>query len=230
MRIVCISDTHTTRPVIPDGDLLICAGDLTFRGTIEEIAKEAKWLKAIRISGGFKDAVVIGSNHDWLAERDPAMMRLLMEEAGWTYLDHQPAVVQGLRFFGSGYTPAFFNWALNVPRGPKLAALWAQIPDDTQVLVTHGPPYGRLDWAKRSDGDPDSQVFSGPRDRHLTTHVGCNDLRNRITGLKDLRLHVFGHIHKSGVEVGADGITYVNASVCNGQYDAVYSPIVVDLP
>lgn len=234
-RIVCISDTHTRRDFkVPDGDILIHAGDLTFQGTLEEIAKEAQWLKALRIGGGFKSAVLIAGNHDWLAEKDPAMMRNLVEEAGWTYLDHQPAVVQGFRFFGSGYTPRFFDWALNVDRGPKLAALWAQIPEDTQVLVTHGPPHGRLDEVNRPAGEMDANDFGsfgrGDKSRsHQRTHVGCVDLWRRLQDLKNLRLHVFGHIHRDGVEQSASGVTYINASVCDARYQATYKPKVLDV-
>lgn len=231
MKIVCISDTHLQHDFsVPEGDLLIHAGDLTFQGDMPEIARAANWLKAIRVGGGFKEAVVIPGNHDWAAEKDPTIMRLLMEEAGCIYLDHKPAEVLGLRFFGSGYTPRFFDWALNVDRGPKLAALWAQIPDDTQVLVTHGPPMGRLDEVKRPDGDPDSMAYSlTPAVRHIMTHVGCADLRNRITQLTKLKLHVFGHIHRPGMERGADGITYVNAAICDERYRAAHAPIIVNL-
>ena len=237
MRIVCISDTHG-RPMmhpIPEGDILVHAGDLTMSGTMREIPQEAYRIGKFKKDGGFKAAVVIPGNHDWLAERDPALMREVMEENGLIYLQHQPAVVEGLRFFGSGYTPRFFDWALNVDRGPELARLWAQIPDDTQVLVTHGPPWGRLDTVKRPGGEMDAQDFGawgrGDKSRnHQATRVGCLDMFHRIQNLKDLKLHVFGHIHRPGMEKGADGITYVNASSCNESYDAVHKPQVVEIP
>lgn len=231
LRLVCVSDTHLQHDFpVPEGDVLIHAGDLTFRGDRPEISRAVEWLRGVKVGGGFKEAVIVPGNHDWMAERDPNEMRVRMEEAGMTYLDHLPAEVLGLRFFGSGYTPAFFDWALNVKRGPDLARLWAQIPDDTQVLVTHGPPMGRLDVVRRPDGDPDSTYYgTTPKVRHIETHVGCADLRDRIRQLRDLKLHVFGHIHKPGRETGADGVTYVNASICDQSYKAVHAPIVVDL-
>ena len=232
-RLVLISDTHNRHDFkIPDGrgtDILVHAGDLTMVGNVGEVAAVANWLKGVRVDRDYKAVVVIPGNHDWLAEKDPAMMRVLMEEAGCIYLDHKSAVVEGLRFFGSGYTPEFYNWALNVPRGPKLAKLWSQIPDDTQVLVTHGPPMGRLDACKRSDGDSAYGEYGLEQMRYKVEHVGCADLRDRIKDLKDLKLHVFGHIHRPGMEKGADGITYVNACICSERYRADHAPQVVEL-
>jgi len=231
MKIVCISDTHTRHDFrIPDGDLLIHAGDLTFQGSLEEIAKEARWLKAVRVGGGFKAAVVIPGNHDWLAEKDPAAMRHLVEEAGCVYLQHQTAEVLGLKIFGSGFTPRFFDWALNADRGEPLRRLWAQIPDDVQILVTHGPPRGILDVVKRPFGaaDDEDYSFSRPGRELLDTHVGCSDLADRVAQLKDLKLHVFGHIHKPGIEIH-DGVTYCNAAICDESYRAAHAPAVIEI-
>lgn len=230
-RIVCISDTHTRHQFkIPDGDLLIHCGDLTFRGSLEEITKEAQWLKAIRIGGGFKDAVLVAGNHDWMAERDPSMMRLLIEGAGWTYLDHQPATIQKLRFFGSGWSPEFCNWALGYKRGKEAVAKWAVIPDDTQVLITHGPPKGRMDVVHEPDESEYSTIYGGGV-RWKEIRVGCGDLTRRIQELKELKLHTFGHIHVHGgnVEKGADGVTYANAAIVNERYDEANKPIVFDI-
>ena len=231
MRCVFISDTHGRHDFqIPDGDILFHAGDLCMRGDLNEVTREAKWLKGVKIGGGFKHVVAICGNHDGLFESDPALARLLMEENGIDYLQHQAKEIMGLKVFGSPYTPRFFDWHFNVDRGPKLAALWAQIPADTQVLITHGPPHGRLDTVKRPDGDPDSEEYSTtPKERLYDTHAGCLDLAWRIHDLKDLRVHCFGHIHRPGMEKGADGIAYINASTCNERYLAVHAPQTLDL-
>lgn len=230
-RLVLISDTHTHHDfTIPEGDILVHSGDLTYNGKVHEVAREATWLKGIKTSHQFKDIVVIDGNHDWLGERDPGLMRSLIEEAGCIYLDHQAKEIQGLKFFGSGYTPEFCNWSKNVERGPALARLWAQIPDDTQILVTHGPSKGRLDRVKEPD-ESDYHGIYGMSIRYKEVQVGCADLRNRISELKDLIVHTYGHIHVWGgqTEKGADGITYCNASVCNERYEPNNSPIVLDI-
>ena len=229
MRLVIISDTHLQHGFnVPSGDILVHCGDLTFRGDLSEISRAAAWLKELRPR--FKAVVVVPGNHDWMAEKDPGMMRMMMEGAGCVYLDHRPAVVEGIRFFGSGYTPRFFDWALNVDRGPRLAALWSQIPEDTQVLITHGPPMGRLDVVKRPNGDLDSMAYATTmKELHLDTHVGCADLAERIKSLPELRVHAFGHIHRPGIEIEG-GVTYVNASICDERYKATHSPHIVEVP
>jgi Icc-related predicted phosphoesterase len=231
MRLVLISDTHSRHDFkIPEGDTLLHAGDLTFTGSLSEISREAQWLKEVKSGLGFKNIIVVPGNHDLMADDDPAMIRSLFEEAGCIYLQHQPCTIDGLNFFGSGYTPEFGQgWAMNVPRGDKLAALWSQIPEETNVLITHGPPRGRLDECRRSDSSGWGTLY-GDDMRYIIEHVGCWDLANRISNLKQLRLHVFGHIHhKYGIETGADGIIYANASICDPSYTAKNAPHVVDL-
>lgn len=233
MRLVFISDTHQRHDfVIPDGDVLIHAGDFTMEGRIPELQRFASWINVVRIGGGFKDVVVIPGNHELGMPKNESLFREMLGPKV-TFLVHQPAVVGGLRFFGSPYTPRFFDWEYNVDRGELLARLWSQIPSDTQVLVTHGPPYGRLDSVNRPGGEMDAMDFGsygkGDRSRrHRQTHVGCVDLMQRIQDLKDLRLHVFGHIHAPGVEAAASGVMYVNASTCNQQYKAVHKPHIFD--
>jgi Icc-related predicted phosphoesterase len=230
MRLVLISDTHCRHDFkIPEGDVLVHAGDLTMMGSLAEVTKVAAWLKDVRTSHKFQHVLVAPGNHDWMAERDPALIQTLMQEAGCTYLHHQSHVIDDLKFFLSGYSPRFYDWALNVDRGPALAALWSQIPEDTNVLVTHGPPYGRRDACRRGD-DEDYGTLYGGDIRYKVEHVGCRDLSHKITELKALRLHVFGHIHHQyGHETGADGIIYANASICDSSYWPSNEPIVVDL-
>jgi len=93
------------------------------------------------------------------------------------YLENSGVEIDGVKFWGSPWQPEFFNWAFNLPRGRRLAEIWALIPDDTEVLITHTPPYGILD-----------RVDSGE-------HVGCEDLRRALQRVKP-KVHVFGHIHE----------------------------------
>jgi Icc-related predicted phosphoesterase len=229
-KLVFISDTHLRHNfVVPEGDILCHTGDMTMQGSVQEMARAATWLKGLKVGHGFKAAVVICGNHDWLGERDPATTRLLFEEKGLIYLHDQAAEILGLRFYGSPYQPEFCDWAFNVRRGPELAAIWAKIPDDTQVLLTHGPPRGRLDVVHEADESKYNTLYGHPV-RYIKKHVGCNDLAKRIAQLKDLKISASGHIHCGyGLEKGADGITYINSSICNESYQAVNKPIVIDL-
>jgi len=215
LKIVAISDTHCRlRNIkVPKGDLLLHAGDLTFRGNIEEISQELKELG--RIAKDFKyGCVLICGNHDWLGERNPELMQQMCKDEGLIYLDHSSVQIEGLNIFGSAYTPEFCNWAYNVPRGKPLQEKWAQIPDNTDILITHGPPHGILD------------TVIG---RHPVEHLGCKDLSNRIKELKQLKLHVFGHIHSGYGSVKIDETTYVNASTSTEEYKPTQKPIIVGL-
>jgi Icc-related predicted phosphoesterase len=221
MKIVLISDTHCRlrKVEVPEGDLLLHAGDLTFRGDHEEIWQELRELG--RIAKNFKHGCVfIAGNHDWLGERDPSLMKQMAIDEGLIYLDHSSIQIEGLNIFGSAYTPFFCNWAFNVYRGEALAEKWAQIPDNTDILITHGPPMGILDPVERFNkrtGEVDIE------------HVGCEDLYSRIQQLKQLKLHVFGHIHLGYGQLKIGDITYVNASVCTESYKPINSPIVIEL-
>lgn len=196
MRIVCISDTHNLKPVVPDGDVLIHAGDLTMTGGIAELVKAADWLASLP----HKHKVIIAGNHDFcLQERIEA--RFLLSERGLTYLCERGETVAGLSIYGSPWTPAFGDWAFMAKRGAPMMEKWERIPHGLDVLVTHGPPYGILDSTIRGE------------------KVGCEDLLSQVR-LKRPRLHVFGHIHEARGRVYQRdirgpleaGILYVNAS------------------
>jgi Icc-related predicted phosphoesterase len=208
-KIVCISDTHCRlRQVdVPDGDILLHAGDLTFQGTVTEISQELRELE--RIAKRFKAVVAIAGNHDWLGEYNPTLMKQMYTDVGVDYLFDSWVIKEGLTIYGSPFQPEFCEWAFNLPRGAELAAKWALIPDSIDVLLTHGPPKGIRD---------------------LTPHgerVGCDDLYRRVMQVKP-QLHVFGHIHYSyGIEL-FDGITFVNASTCDERYRPTNEPIIID--
>lgn len=195
------------------------AGDLTFKGDIQEISQELRELG--RIAKNFKyGCVFIAGNHDWLGERNPTLMRQMAIDEGLIYLDHSSTEINGYKIFGSAYTPVFCNWAFNMPRGEALAQKWAQIPDNTDILITHGPPMGILDSIQR---------YNGQKCEFEIEHVGCEDLYNRIQQLKQLKLHVSGHIHSGYGQLKIGGLTYVNASVCTEQYKPINAPITIEL-
>lgn len=172
---------------VPNGDILIFAGDISRQGSSRAIADFNAWLALLP----HPEKVVIAGNHDTLFERNPGVGRLLL--TGCRYLQDEAAEISGLKFWGSPHTPEFYNWAFNLPRGAKLAEKWAMIPKDTEVLVTHGPPFGVGD-----------RTADGP--------VGCDDLRKRVEQLPKLKLHVFGHIHEEPGIFKRDGVVFANVS------------------
>lgn len=206
MRIVCLSDTHDQHDQlqVPDGDLLLHAGDATMSGTAAQIEAFDRWLATLP----HRHKVVIAGNHDWGFQRTPARARSLLRHA--TYLEDDETTVEGLRIWGSPWQPWFYDWAFNLQRGPEIAAKWALIPTGIDVLITHGPPAGLLDRTSRGDD------------------VGCADLLAAVQRTKP-RLHVFGHIHEGYGTVERDGTRFVNACNCTERYHPVQPPIVVDL-
>jgi Icc-related predicted phosphoesterase len=215
MRIVCISDTHNFHEqiAVPDGDVLIHSGDATVNGTDIEVIEFLHWFSRLP----HKCKIFVAGNHDWLFETDTRHARLLLADAKITYLQDSSIEIDGLKIYRSPWQPRFFDWAFNLNRGHELAEKWAMIPDDVDVLITHGPPYGILDLVPRKGWDE---------------NTGCEELRKRvekIAALGRLKLHVFGHIHCGyGVHEELD-VKFVNASTCDEQYNPTQPPIVVDL-
>ncbi len=205
MKVVCLSDTHLRHAGldVPDGDLLVVAGDVTRRGAPEELAEVDRWLAGLP----HRHKVLVAGNHDFGLQHDPGAGARL---TGATYLEDSGTTVDGLTVWGSPWQPLFFDWAFNLPRGAPLRERWDLIPAGTTILVTHGPPRGILD--RVDDGQ----------------HVGCDDLLTAVRRVRP-RLHVFGHIHESAGTTEVDGTVFVNASVCDRRYRPVNPPIVVEL-
>lgn len=206
MKIVCISDTHSLHKKIkiPEGDLLIVAGDITNKGNLTDLSMFNQWLGKLK----FKEKVCIAGNHDFCFERDLSLAKSVLSNA--TYLHDSEVIIDGLKIYGSPWTPKFFNWAFNVDRGPDIWKYWENIPLDTDILVTHGPPYGILD-----------KNLAG-------TFTGCESLFRRVSELS-LKLHVFGHIHESYGQVKIGETLFVNASICDVNYAPVNAPIVIEI-
>jgi predicted phosphohydrolase len=132
MRLVLISDTHnktTVLPLIPEGDILIHAGDISSQGDIVEIATFNHWLG----SQPHSYKIVIAGNHDFCFQRTPGLARATLNNA--IYLQDSAVTIKGLQIYGSPWQPWFFKWAFNLPRGSALENIWSAIPDGCNVLV-----------------------------------------------------------------------------------------------
>lgn len=245
MRVVLISDTHgrhkhlTSKamgPILPEGDLLIHAGDFTGIGQKGEVESFIKW--AVQQAPKYTHGVVfIAGNHDksfdpkffrayedsdlWDDQshlKKPTWLRNILSDlesgsTGVTYLENQSVEINGLKVWGSPVTPWFHGdrWAFNKHRGSEIEEVWDQIPLDTDIIVTHGPVAYKLDYVPSSN-----------------EYVGCEDLRKTVEKIKPI-LHVSGHIHEGhGVEMSMRTL-YANASICDRFYDPVNKPIVLDI-
>lgn len=209
-KIVCLSDTHNRHEqiVVPDGDILIHAGDATIRGTLDEVVFFNEWFANLP----HERKIFVAGNHDWLFETNNRYARTLLD-ASIYYLQDSSVEIAGLKFYGSPWQPRFFDWAFNLMRGAELAEKWKLIPDDTDVLITHGPPNGILDEVQQ---------------RYFIENTGCEELRKRVEIIKP-KLHIFGHIHCGYGRVEKFDVQFINASNCDENYQPTNQPIVIDL-
>jgi predicted phosphodiesterase len=218
MRITLLSDTHNKHKQISpeyfNSDLVLHAGDISSMGYKHEIEDFCEWYDSIHSSIN----VFIAGNHDWGFQRNPEEVRTILSSyKNIEYLqDSEITVTVGdspeVKIYGSPWQPEFYNWAFNLPRnGEELKNKWGSIPQDTDILITHGPPFGVLDDVEGRRG----------------VHLGCELLIERIKAIKP-KICVFGHIH-SGYGHYYDGHThYFNASVLNERYIHTQEPWVID--
>jgi len=205
ITIVAISDTHAQHQAldVPEGDILVHAGDLTNMGALEDVTSFNAWLCSLP----HPHKIVVTGNHDFCFERTREASEALLTNC--TYLHDSAATVMGIRFWGSPWQPWFFNWAFNLQRGEEIRRKWDLIPDTTDVLITHGPPHGHGDRTRSGE------------------LVGCGDLLEVVERIHP-KLHVFGHIHEGYGVSSNDHTTFVNASNCDFAYAPVNPPIVLE--
>lgn len=215
VRIVCISDTHNQHRDIkkmPKGDILIHAGDFTYTGKYMDVLDFANWIQDLP----YAYKIIIAGNHEesfceqTLRYKDANAKGLIADNTKVIYLENDSVEVMGLKFYGTPDQPIFFDWAFNYS-DEYLQYSYSRIPDDTDVLITHCPPFGILDKSVRDD------------------RCGSIELLNRVKQLKKLKLHVFGHLHEARNIVAKDNVTFVNACICDKDYKPVNEPIVIDV-
>ena len=197
MKVVIASDTHFAlmKKIIdlPKGDILIMAGDLDIYNS-QHYDIFCQWMRQLP----HKYKIIIPGNHD-LFWRD-AKKGVAVDCGDFSLLVHCGMEIEGLKVFGSPYTPWFGNWAFMYRRYHNL---WDDIPSDTDVLITHGPPFGILD-----------EVRSGTS---IGEKAGDHHLRRRVLEIKP-RIHCFGHIHGGSGVMDLEGTKFINASVVDDLY------------
>jgi predicted phosphodiesterase len=181
LRVVCISDTHSLhaqRPTLPPGDVLVHAGDLTESGTAAELADAFGWL----LAEPHPTKIIVPGNHDFGLEGPGARARVVPGEI-ICLVDDGVVLAEGLRLYGMPWLRCE-GFAFDLPGYARQGAIDA-IPDDTAILVTHGPMSGVCDRAP--PGEPG---------RPRSPHHGDERLAARVSQLTQLRLMVHGHIHE----------------------------------
>ena len=203
MKIWHISDTHTYHGLLKvpkDIDMVIHSGDAT--NPRDPYASEQEMLNFISWFGSLpiKHKVFVAGNHDLCIERN-LVTKIDFMKNGIVYLENDYAEVEGIKIWGSPFTPTFGQgWAFNKKRS-ALHDIWKEIPDDVDIVVVHGPPKGILDLAYHQ----------------LNCIEFCGDeaLRKRMYLLKP-KLCLFGHIHNNEDIINAGTMKLSN-------HDTIYS-------
>jgi Icc-related predicted phosphoesterase len=194
MRLACISDTHGAHDLLrhkPQADVLIYAGDMGGWGKMKEVVSCINWIRDLP----YKHKIVIPGNHDWALYSNLHLGQELLGKEGHFLID-EGVDIKGHIFYGSPWTTMFCNWAF-MKDEDGLEKKWANIPSDTEVLITHGPPYGILDKTVRDDraGSVSLLEFFVKREHKIHTHI-------------------FGHIHEArGFWATSYGTKFYNVSL-----------------
>ena len=182
--------------------MLIHAGDMTCVGGIDEIKEFNEWLGTLP----HRHKIVIAGNHDLYLETVPSLANVLITNA--IYLNDNGVEIEELKIWGSPISPNYQDWAFNRERGEEIRKYWEMIPEDTDILITHCPPCGILDFDNKGK------------------HEGCQDLLEIVQRKIKPRLHVFGHLHDAHGQVKIGETIFVNASVVNTIQDSKWIKIV----
>lgn len=206
MKIICIADTHNKQKdiLIPAGDVLIHAGDFSEGGTEKETMDFLEWFAALP----HKHKLLIPGNHDFFLEKHLDVLEEIIP-AGVYCLINKGLEINGVKFWGSPYTPGEDNWAFTKPRGREIREYWNLIPKDVEFLITHTPPYGILDQLDNKK------------------HVGCEQLTLRLKEVKP-SYHIFGHVHHHYGIVKMSETVYINAALLDNLYRLINSPLIIN--
>lgn len=191
MKIAAFSDCHWLYEGIkefPEADICIFAGDWCGSGYyIDETLKFLSWFKNLP----YKIKIAIPGNHDRLCEANESASKDLFNQVGAKLLIDEQIEINGLKIYGTPWTPIFHNWAYMLP-DEQLKWKFKAIPLDTDILVTHTPPKGILD-----PGD-----------------YGSEALRKALNNINP-KIHIFGHNHGGYGYQENINTKFYNVSICS---------------
>lgn len=206
MKIIAISDLHGQLPELPECDLVLIAGDICPSPYFPEIKAAIQhaywldsdfrpWLQKLRC----KQVVGIGGNHDVLFEGKALIKSLQLP---WVYLQDDGYEFEGMKIWGCPWSvpPVVtggkwpFEWTFACATEKEAAKKASLIPSDTDILVSHAPPFTICDVTK-----------------YGKMSAGSSALLNRVQDLR-LKLHVFGHIHEGFGRMYIGDTVFANCS------------------
>lgn len=223
-KIVAISDSHTqhSRLEIPECDILIHAGDFTYRGLFQEVSSFSNWLS----KQPAKKKIIVAGNHELSFDPrqgrkyDPSARDIIANhyDDDVYYIENRNIILDDINYFGSPWTPEFFDWAFNGLRNEQahldnriaLSYLYGQMSKKTDIVICHGPPYGIVD--KADDG-----------------RLGSRELLKVINDTPSVKLVICGHLHEARGHEVVNGVHYCNVSSLDRDYRTLKPPVIIHL-
>lgn len=197
MKLLHLSDTHghhTELGKLPEADIIIHSGDFTMAGSETEAYDFMNWFCDLP----YKHKIFIAGNHDMCMYGAYSVDGL---PDNVHYLHNSGVEIEGIKFWG---VPLFMEDVMD----GKLLEYYKQIPDDTDILITHQPPRGMCDLADYGNG---------------LEHKGNWQLMERV-GQLHLRYHLFGHEHDAYETKKMGNVVFSNASVMDSKYNLINKP------
>jgi 3',5'-cyclic AMP phosphodiesterase CpdA len=224
MKIVHISDTHGSHEhkigvwleEIAEQEqpsVIVHSGDFMRHAmNYQDLTDFLEWFMKLP----FQHKILVPGNHDIWTEQleNNNELRQAVLPYGLHFLIDEEVVIDGVKFYGSPYTPWFCDWGFQLYQHEQ-EVHWKQIPDDTDVLITHGPAKNVLDYISLQDGVPKEAL-------------GCAYLGERIAEI-DIKAHLFGHIHGAYGKSEQSGYTALNSAVMSENYTVINKPQVVEI-
>lgn len=225
MKIVHISDTHGLhehflgiwlKEIYAEHkpDIIAHSGDFMQRAMrYQDLADFLEWFMKLP----FQHKILVPGNHDvWCQQlENNDYLKKALIPGNLHLLINEELVIDGVKFWGSPYTPEFMNWGFQLHQH-EAKAMWSLIPDDTNVLITHGPAKGILDYISLKNGIPSEAL-------------GCHFLKARIQQLASLKAHLFGHIHGGYGKSEQDGYVALNSAILNEKYKVANKPQLIEI-
>jgi Icc-related predicted phosphoesterase len=191
--ITLISDTHANHGSVQlePSDILVIGGDYCCRNTEAEFLEFISWVKKQPVD----QIIMVSGNHDNYPYRHQERFLQIIEENEIKYLENSSATISGIRFWGSPVVAPIFEGfrKRNQLDEEERKKIWDTIPMDTDILVTHSPPFGIHDLVRGE-------------------HCGCKALLEKVMDIRP-RYHLFGHIHQSYGETEINGIYFKNGTL-----------------
>jgi Icc-related predicted phosphoesterase len=218
-KICCISDLHGYLPKIPECDLLLIGGDICGDG---HSLLQARWLDVAFRDWlehvPAKDIVGVCGNHDLVFESAP---HLLPKDLPWHYLQDNLVELQGFKIYGLPWVSPV--WGAFNSREENLIRKYQNIPDDVDIIISHGPPFGIRDEAplRYYSAENETEWPGGE-------HCGSPSFREKIFDIKP-KLVLFGHIHEGHGVSEFNDIIFVNAALMDAQNTPIYDPMIFNI-